>query len=164
MRMDRLKTALHYGLAGFLVLAAGASGLVWAEPPAGSPSSAYSDVDPFIGTGEDGHTFPGATVPFGMVQLSPDTQVRYFKQSYKWAAGYRHEDTSILGFSHTHFSVAGDALYGAPARIDGMPPLGRYFLHAQRIRLHSPSTGRDLVVESPLPPGLSEWMDLLERV
>ena len=81
MRMDRLNRALHYGLAGILALAAGTSGLAWAEPPVGAPSSAYSDVDPFIGTGEDGHTFPGATVPFGMVQLSPDTQVRYFKQS-----------------------------------------------------------------------------------
>src|ERR1700741_346527 len=69
-------------------------------------------VDPFIGTGPDGHTFPGATVPFGMVQLSPDTQIRPFKQSYKWAAGYRYEDTTILGFSHTHFSGAGHSDLG----------------------------------------------------
>jgi predicted alpha-1,2-mannosidase len=69
-------------------------------------------VDPFIGTGPDGHTFPGATVPFGMVQLSPDTQIRNFKQSYKWAAGYRYEDTTILGFSHTHFSGAGHSDLG----------------------------------------------------
>jgi predicted alpha-1,2-mannosidase len=69
-------------------------------------------VDPFIGTGPDGHTFPGATVPFGMVQLSPDTQIRSFKQSYKWAAGYRYEDTTILGFSHTHFSGAGHSDLG----------------------------------------------------
>jgi putative alpha-1,2-mannosidase len=74
--------------------------------------SAYDSVDPLIGTGEDGHTFPGATVPFGMVQLSPDTQIRHFKQSYKWAAGYRHEDTTILGFSHTHFSGAGHSDLG----------------------------------------------------
>jgi putative alpha-1,2-mannosidase len=74
---------------------------------AAEPSLAYRSVDPFIGTGEDGHTFPGATVPFGMVQLSPDTQIRHFKQSYKWAAGYRYEDASLLGFSHTHFSGAG---------------------------------------------------------
>lgn len=65
-----------------------------------------------IGTGPEGHTFPGATVPFGMVQLSPDTQIRYFKQSYKWAAGYRYEDTTILGFSHTHFSGAGHSDLG----------------------------------------------------
>lgn len=69
-------------------------------------------VDPFVGTGPDGHTFPGATVPFGMVQLSPDTQIRSFKQSYKWAAGYRYEDTTILGFSHTHFSGAGHSDLG----------------------------------------------------
>src|SRR3954471_17311883 len=69
-------------------------------------------VDPFIGTGPEGHTFPGVTVPFGMVQLSPDTQIRPFKQSYKWAAGYRYEDTTILGFSHTHFSGAGHSDLG----------------------------------------------------
>ena len=69
-------------------------------------------VDPFIGTGPDGHTFPGATVPFGMVQLSPDTQIRPFKQSYKWASGYSYADTTILGFSHTHFSGSGHSDLG----------------------------------------------------
>jgi len=69
-------------------------------------------VDPFIGTGPDGHTFPGATVPFGMVQLSPDTQIRPFKKSYKWASGYRYEDSTILGFSHTHFSGSGHSDLG----------------------------------------------------
>jgi len=87
-----------------------ASPLSFAQTNAGA--SAYEAVDPFIGTGPEGHTFPGATVPFGMVQLSPDTQIRYFKQSYKWAAGYRHEDTTILGFSHTHFSGAGHSDLG----------------------------------------------------
>jgi len=79
---------------------------------AAEPSLAYRSVDPFIGTGEDGHTFPGATVPFGMVQLSPDTQIRHFKESYKWAAGYRYEDSTMLGFSHTHFSGAGHSDLG----------------------------------------------------
>ncbi len=65
-----------------------------------------------IGTGPEGHTFPGATAPFGMVQLSPDTQIRPFNKSYKWAAGYRYEDTTILGFSHTHFSGAGHSDLG----------------------------------------------------
>lgn len=83
-----------------------------ASAAAAEPGVAYRSVDPFIGTGEDGHTFPGATVPFGMVQLSPDTQIRHFKQSYKWAAGYRHEDTTLLGFSHTHFSGAGHSDLG----------------------------------------------------
>src|ERR1700720_3240276 len=75
------------------------------EPPPAQARLAL--VDPFIGTGPDGHTFPGATLPFGMVQLSPDTQIRPFKQSYKWASGYRYEDSTILGFSHTHFSGSG---------------------------------------------------------
>src|SRR3954471_3865400 len=82
-------------------------------------------VDPFIGTGPEGHTFPGVTVPFGMVQLSPDTQIRPFKQSYKWAAGYRYEDTTILGFSHTHFSGAGHSDLGdvllTPVSGDNVP-------------------------------------------
>jgi predicted alpha-1,2-mannosidase len=83
--------------------------------PAQEPNAAnvpLALVDPFIGTGPDGHTFPGATVPFGMVQLSPDTQIRPFKQSYKWASGYRYEDTTILGFSHTHFSGSGHSDLG----------------------------------------------------
>ena len=73
---------------------------------------AYRSVDVFIGTGEGGHTFPGATVPFGMVQLSPDTQTRNFHDSYAWAAGYRYEDHTILGFSHTHFSGTGHSDLG----------------------------------------------------
>jgi 23S rRNA pseudouridine1911/1915/1917 synthase len=57
--------------------------------------------------------------------------------------------------------VAGDALYGASARVEGMPPLGRYFLHAHRIRFRHPSTGGELAVEAPLPAGLAEWMEAL---
>ena len=79
---------------------------------AAEPPSAYDAVDPFIGTGGAGHTFPGAVAPFGMVQLSPDTDIRPFKQSYDWAAGYRHTDPTILGFSHTHFSGAGHSDLG----------------------------------------------------
>ncbi|HET6654717.1 MAG TPA: GH92 family glycosyl hydrolase, partial [Gammaproteobacteria bacterium] len=83
-------------------------------PPAGAsaPAKAYAAVDPFIGTGGDGHTFPGATVPFGMIQLSPDTQIRNFHESYDWAAGYRYDDTTIRGFSHTHFSGTGHSDLG----------------------------------------------------
>ena len=91
----------------------GALGAMFATAAlAASPDDGYRDVDPFIGTGGGGHTFPGATVPFGMIQLSPDTQIRHFKQSYNWAAGYRYEDTTILGFSHTHFSGAGHSDLG----------------------------------------------------
>lgn len=73
---------------------------------------AYAAVDPFIGTGGEGHTFPGAVVPFGMVQLSPETQLKTRKEGYDWAAGYRHEDTTIFGFSHTHFSGTGHSDLG----------------------------------------------------
>ncbi len=74
--------------------------------------AAYRAVDPFIGTGGEGHTYPGATVPFGMVQLSPDTQIKPRKQAYGWAAGYRHDDSTIVGFSHTHFSGSGHSDLG----------------------------------------------------
>ncbi len=54
--------------------------------------------------------------------------------------------------------VAGDTLYGAPAKVEGRPPLGRYFLHAQRICFRQPSTGAEIVVEAPLPAELQAWM------
>jgi predicted alpha-1,2-mannosidase len=100
--------AITWRHSGFALTLAAAACCAYAAP-AGSPAAA---VNVFIGTGGDGHTFPGATRPFGMVQLSPDTQVRHFRQSYPWAAGYRYEDDSILGFSHTHFSGAGHADLG----------------------------------------------------
>lgn len=65
-------------------------------------------VDPFIGTGGHGHTFPGATVPFGMVQLSPDTGI----EGWDWCSGYHVSDSSIMGFSHTHLSGTGGGDYG----------------------------------------------------
>ncbi|WP_456457882.1 GH92 family glycosyl hydrolase [Reichenbachiella sp.] len=78
--------------------------------------SPYDYVNPFIGTGGDGHTYPGATVPFGMVQPSPDTGIKDLTvdrgAAYHWCAGYRYEDTSIAGFSHTHFSGTGHADLG----------------------------------------------------
>jgi 23S rRNA pseudouridine1911/1915/1917 synthase len=60
--------------------------------------------------------------------------------------------------------VVGDALYGAPAKVEGMPPLGRYFLHARSIRFRLPSTDREVVIEAPLPSVLSEWLAALDRV
>ncbi|WP_010161134.1 GH92 family glycosyl hydrolase [Sphingomonas sp. PAMC 26617] len=75
--------------------------------------STYDQVDPMIGTGGEGHTFPGAVAPFGMVQLSPDTDTGHVvRDSYKWAAGYRYSDPTIEGFSHTHFSGAGHSDLG----------------------------------------------------
>jgi 23S rRNA pseudouridine1911/1915/1917 synthase len=57
--------------------------------------------------------------------------------------------------------VAGDTLYGAPAKTEGLPPLGRYFLHAHRIRFRRPSTSEEIVLTSPLPAELEEWLALL---
>jgi len=80
---------------------AGSSGA--GSPLAGGGVSQFVDV--FVGTGGHGHTFPGATVPWGMVQLSPDTH------THGWDAcsGYHEGDGSIMGFSHTHLSGTGGA-------------------------------------------------------
>ena len=62
----------------------------------------------------------------------------------------------LSGLGHP---VAGDTLYGAPAAVEGMPPLGRYFLHAHRIRFRLPATGEEVTVVSPLPRELAAWME-----
>lgn len=77
-------------------------------PTAAAPFDATPFVDPFIGTGGHGHTFPGATVPFGMVQLSPDTRL----DGWDGCSGYHHDDEFIYGFSHTHLSGTGCSDYG----------------------------------------------------
>ena len=76
-------------------------------------------VNPIIGTQKMGHTFPGATVPFGMVQLSPDTDsLRYIENGkynpdiYKYCGGYQYDDKTIVGFSHTHLSGTGHSDLG----------------------------------------------------
>jgi len=65
-------------------------------------------VNPFIGTGGHGHTYPGATTPFGMVQLSPDTRL----DGWDGCGGYHYSDNVIYGFSHTHLSGTGISDYG----------------------------------------------------
>ncbi|WP_316803320.1 GH92 family glycosyl hydrolase [Pedobacter nototheniae] len=76
-------------------------------------------VKPIIGTEKMGHTYPGATVPFGSVQLSPETDTisyemngKYNGDVYKYCAGYKYEDKTITGFSHTHFSGTGHSDLG----------------------------------------------------
>lgn len=76
-------------------------------------------VNPLIGTQKMGHTYPGATVPFGAVQLSPDTDQqphniagKYNRDAYKYCAGYQYDDREIVGFSHTHFSGTGHSDLG----------------------------------------------------
>jgi len=80
---------------------------------------AWEYVNPLIGTAKMGHTYPGATVPFGAVQLSPETDTlmyevdgKYNKNVYRYCAGYQYEDKSIVGFSHTHFSGTGHSDLG----------------------------------------------------
>ncbi len=82
-----------------------------------APLTGY--VNPFIGTQEMGHTFPGACIPFGFVQLSPDTDtIQYEKDGkynppvYRYCAGYQYLDKTIVGFSHTHFNGTGHSDLG----------------------------------------------------
>jgi len=76
-------------------------------------------VNPFIGTDDMGHCFPGAAVPFGMVQLSPETDTimysygkGYNPDVYRYCAGYQYADSTIVGFSHTHFNGTGHSDLG----------------------------------------------------
>jgi predicted alpha-1,2-mannosidase len=77
-------------------------------------------VNPFIGTGGHGHTFPGAIVPYGMVQLSPDTRLT----GWDGCSGYHYSDSKIYGFSHTHLSGTGISDYGDILLI---PSVGRNY-------------------------------------
>ncbi|TCP25674.1 putative alpha-1,2-mannosidase [Tenacibaculum skagerrakense] len=76
--------------------------------PAKITKPLISYVNPFIGTGGHGHTYPGATMPFGMMQLSPDTRL----DGWDGCSGYHYSDEYIYGFSHTHLSGTGVSDYG----------------------------------------------------
>lgn len=94
------------------------------QPKKLNPSSLETDytqfVNPFIGTSKMGHVFPGATAPFGMVQLSPQTNFEpmfkedgsYNSETYEYCAGYQYRDTTIIGFTHTNFSGTGHSDLG----------------------------------------------------
>ena len=90
-------------------------------------------VKPIIGTQRMGHVYPGATSPFGMVQLSPDTDTipyavngKYNPDVYKYCAGYQYDDKTIVGFSHTHFSGTGHSDLGD---FQIMPTVGKLQLN-----------------------------------
>lgn len=90
-------------------------------------------VKPIIGTERMGHVYPGATSPFGMVQLSPDTDTipfavkgKYNPDVYKYCAGYQYTDKTIVGFSHTHFSGTGHSDLGD---FQIMPTVGKLQLN-----------------------------------
>lgn len=92
------------------------------RPARAAKQPAKSDVDyvnPMIGTSGMGHTFPGACAPFGIVQLSPETDTipqnidgKYQPKVYAYCAGYQHDDPTIVGFSHTHLSGTGHSDLG----------------------------------------------------
>jgi putative alpha-1,2-mannosidase len=104
---------LHLAMRKLLFVALGLNVL------AASAQNLVQYVHPIIGTQRMGHTFPGATAPFGMVQLSPETDTipyeqngRYNPDVYKYCAGYQYDDKTIVGFSHTHFSGTGHSDLG----------------------------------------------------
>jgi len=111
--MKQRHTFLHASLASVLLI----RGVLFsAETVSAGP---VQHVNPFIGTNATGHTFPGAAVPFGMVQLSPETRTvpyekngAYNNEVYRYCSGYQYDDSTICGFSHTHFSGTGHADLG----------------------------------------------------
>jgi len=106
--------------------------------PAAQPDRLTSYVNPFVGTGGHGHTFPGPSLPFGMIQPGPDTRLTGWDSS----SGYHYSDNRIVGFTHTHLSGTGIPDYGdillmpttGEARLsnglDGTPGYSSSFSHA----------------------------------
>ncbi len=101
------KVVVSFLVAPGLLASCAQAAPVAVNAPVSSPapvlSPALASVNPFVGTAEHGHTYPGATVPFGMVQISPDTPL----QGWDGSSGYHYSDSAILGFSHTHLSGTG---------------------------------------------------------
>ena len=102
------------------------------EPEPGERVDPITEVDPLIGTGGHGHTFPGPTMPFGMVQLGPDTRL----SGWDGCSGYHHSDDLIYGFSHTHLSGTGVSDYGDVLLMPTLPELptaAAHFDHAHEL-------------------------------
>lgn len=104
-----IKSRTSCSLRMLLSLTAALLLLLPSSPSLAQTPSLSPFVNPFIGTGGHGHTFPGATTPFGMVQLSPDTRI---DGSWDGCSGYHYSDSLIYGFSHTHLSGTGVSDYG----------------------------------------------------
>ena len=102
MKGNAIRTSRKWIRAGAL----GAGIVLSAAHWAGAALTDYAK--PMIGTADHGHVFPGATVPFGMVQISPDTRDGSADDAYQdGSAGYHYSDTSIMGFSHNHLTGTG---------------------------------------------------------
>lgn len=124
-----------------------------AVPLIHSQESLTRFVDPFIGTGGHGHVYPGATMPYGMVQLSPDNGT----EGWDWTSGYHYSDSTIKGFSHTHLSGTGigdlcDILMMPAIMRDPQANYSSSFSHAEesaapgyyRVRLKDPNIVAEL--------------------
>src|SRR5512140_2024345 len=98
-------------------------GSALAAAPAWAASRAVDEPLPMVGTDEHGHAYPGAIVPFGMVQLSPDTPI----EGWDGCSGYHYSDTAIRGFSHTHLAGTGCGCLGDVLL---MPTVGEVQLEA----------------------------------
>jgi putative alpha-1,2-mannosidase len=96
IKLDNMRRSIPLAIAASAVL-------LVACQPAPPAENLLRYVDPFIGTAAHGHVYPGATVPFGAVQLSPDNGT----QGWDWCSGYNYIDDTIAGFSHTHLSGTG---------------------------------------------------------
>ena len=103
-----MKNIFLASLCTTIIVACTASTEVYGQRQISNSKSLYNKVDPMIGTGGHGHTYPGATSPFGMVQLSPDTRL----DGWDGCGGYHYSDSIIYGFSHTHLQGTGVSDYG----------------------------------------------------
>jgi len=103
-----MKNIFFASLCTTIIVACTASTEVYGQRQISNSKSLYNKVDPMIGTGGHGHTYPGATSPFGMVQLSPDTRL----DGWDGCGGYHYSDSIIYGFSHTHLQGTGVSDYG----------------------------------------------------
>ncbi len=114
-----MKKSIFLPLAIFLFISCD-SEVKKTQPTKQSTKDYTQFVNPFIGTSKMGHVFPGATAPFGMVQLSPQTNFEvmfkddgnYNSETYEYCAGYQHRDSTIIGFAHTNFSGTGHSDLG----------------------------------------------------
>ncbi len=146
------------------------------EAAAQVPPKRTAQVDPFIGTKDMGHCYPGATVPFGFVQLSPDTDTgeysldgkTYRKDAYRYCAGYQHGDPTLVGFSHTHFHGTGHSDLGD---LLVMPTVGPLKLHpgtveqpGYRSRYTGEKAGPGYYAVSLTDPGVKAELTATTRV
>ncbi|WP_218841820.1 GH92 family glycosyl hydrolase [Winogradskyella ursingii] len=139
-------------------------------PPAEKDQPLINYVNTFIGTGGHGHTYPGATLPFGMMQLSPDTRL----EGWDGCSGYHYSDEYIYGFSHTHLSGTGISDYGDVLLMptnetnfnngaDGKKGYRAYFSHENETaepgyyKVHLDSTNIDVELTVSLRSGIHKY-------